>query len=153
MSLFRNQYLLFVLRIFLGGMFIYAALPKIMGPFDFAVAVYNYKLLPDVAVGPVAAGLPWLEVIMGALLVLGIRIRAASLTCTGLLVVFTLALLINTLRGINVDCGCFTSDRTIGWYAVAEDTLFTLLALWYFLRGENFWSVENRIVRNRRATT
>ena len=141
----ENKYLLLLVRIFLGGMFIYAAIPKIIDPFDFAIGVYNYKLLPGFAVGFVAASLPWLEIVAGTLLVLGIRIRASALAITGMLTVFTVVMLINTLRGIDVDCGCFTSDRFIGWQTVGEDAFFTLLAIWYFLFADNFFSLENMV--------
>lgn len=123
----------------------YAAIPKIMNPLDFAIDVYNYKMLPNFAVGLVAAALPWLEIVIGIFLLLGIRIRAASLAFTGMLTVFTLAIFINTLRGIDVDCGCFVSDRSIGWKSVAEDTLLTLLGVWCFLFANNFFDVENLV--------
>jgi len=132
-----------IVRLFLGALFIYAAVPKIMDPFAFAVDVYNYRLLPGFAVGLVAAALPWLELAAGCLLVLGVRVRAAAVIITCLLAVFTLAMLINTVRGIDVHCGCFTSDRAIGWRAVTEDTVFTLLGIWYITCGKNFFCLEN----------
>ena len=148
MSLLKNQPLLFLVRIFLGGMFIYAAAPKILDPFDFAVAVYNYKLLPGFAVGLVAAGLPFLELLAGIFLVLGVRVRASALAITGMLGFFTLAMLVNTLRGINVDCGCFTTDRAIGWWAVGEDLTFTLMGLWYLLCADDFLGLESLVKKN-----
>jgi uncharacterized membrane protein YphA (DoxX/SURF4 family) len=139
----RNQYLPALIRILLGGLFIYAAVPKILDPFNFAVAVYNYKMLPGFAVGLVAAALPWLELVIGILLVLGVRVQASSLICTGMLVVFTLAIFINTLRGIDVDCGCFSTDRSIGWAAVVEDSILTLLSIWCLLSVPTWLSLEN----------
>lgn len=143
MNPLRNQYLPALIRILLGALFIYAALPKILDPFNFAVAVYNYKMLPGFAVGLVAAALPWLELVIGILLVLGVRVQASSLICTGMLVVFTLAIFINTLRGIDVDCGCFSTDRSIGWAAVVEDSLLTLLSIWCLLSVPTWLSLEN----------
>ena len=150
MNLLKNQSLLVLLRFFLGAMFIYAAVPKIMAPFDFAVDVYNYKLLPGFAVGLVAAGLPWLEIVAGALLVLGIRVRACALVITGMLAAFTLAMFINTVRGIDVDCGCFATERSIGWMTVAEDGFFTLLGFWYFLCADKFFELKN-VLRKRKT--
>ncbi len=150
MNLLKNQKLLVLLRIFLGAMFIYASVPKIIDPFAFAVDVYNYKLLSGFAVGLVAAGLPWLESVAGTFLVLGIRVRACALVITGMLAAFTLAIFINTLRGIDVDCGCFATERSIGWMTVAEDSLFTLLGLWYVLCADNFFELENML---RKRTT
>ena len=147
MSLSWKSCLAVLVRIFLGGMFIYAAVPKIGDPFGFAVDVYNYRMLPDFAVGIVAAGLPWLELIVGACLVLGIRVRTTALLSMGMLGVFTLALFINTLRGINVDCGCFTADRSIGWRAVMEDMVFLLLSFWCFLSADTTGWVERVLLK------
>jgi len=105
-------------------------------------------LLPGFAVGLVAAALPWLELLIGILLVVGVRVQASTLICTGMLVVFTLAIFINTLRGIDVDCGCFSTDRSIGWAAVAEDSLLTLLSFWCLLFVPNRFSLE-RLFRRR----
>lgn len=129
------QRLLFVNRLLLGGLFIYAAVPKMLAPDAFAVAVYNYRLLPDGAIGIVAAGLPWIELVAGCMLVAGVRCRSACLVLTVLLGVFTAAMVINTLRGIDVECGCFTADRMIGWGAVAEDALLMMLGVWCLKKG------------------
>lgn len=129
------QRLLFANRLLLGGIFMYAAVPKILDPAAFAVAVYNYRLLPDETIGIVAAGLPWIELAGGCMLVAGVRCRSACLVLTVLLGAFTAAMLINTLRGIDVECGCFTADRMIGWGAVFEDALLTILGLWCLKKG------------------
>jgi len=142
MSPSRNRYLLAAARLFLGGMFVYAAVPKILDPFSFAVDVYNYKILPGFAVGLVAAMLPWLELTAGIMLVAGIRIRAAAFLVTAMLAVFTIAMLVNVVRGIDVDCGCFAADRSIGLISVAEDVVFTLLGAWFFLCGSEFFCIE-----------
>ncbi len=139
--------ILFGVRLFLGVLFIYAAVPKILDPYAFAVDVYNYRMLPGFAVGIVAAGLPWIELIAGILLVAGIRTRAACLVVTGLLGIFTLALIINTLRGIDVDCGCFSAERSIGWFSAAEDAVLTLLGVWYLAKADSFLCLENAFLK------
>ncbi|MFC1592259.1 MauE/DoxX family redox-associated membrane protein [Thermodesulfobacteriota bacterium] len=131
MSLLRNQYLLVLVRLLLGCLFVYAAIPKIADPFAFAVSVYNYKLLPGAGIGLVAAALPWLELVAGGCLIMGIRVRSAAVVITAMLGVFALALVVNTLRGIDVECGCFSTGRAIGWLAVAEDCALLLLGIWY----------------------
>ncbi len=139
----KSIYLSALLRVLLGALFVYAAVPKIADPFSFAVDVYNYRLLPGWAVGVVAAGLPWLELAAGACLLLGVRVRAAALLITGMLLLFTAAMLINTIRGLDVSCGCFTVDRTIGWSAVAEDAALTLCALWCLVKARHAFCLEN----------
>jgi uncharacterized membrane protein YphA (DoxX/SURF4 family) len=130
-----------VLRIVLGSVFIYASLDKIRHPDLFAEAVYNYQLLPDVTVNLVAILLPWLELLSGSLLVLGLWMEGSILILSGLMVVFIGALGINLARGLDVHCGCFITQSSdpITILTLFRDSLFLLLAfylLWlYQIRG------------------
>jgi uncharacterized membrane protein YphA (DoxX/SURF4 family) len=94
-------------RMLLGGVFIYAGVDKILRPDDFAGAVANYRILPDLLVNLVAVTLPLLELFLGGFLILGIWVPGAALTCNVLLGIFSLALAFNLLRGLDIDCGCF----------------------------------------------
>jgi len=142
MNVLKNRYLLFFVRIVLGGLFIYAAVPKIADPFLFSVQLYNYRLLPVPLVGLVAAVLPWVEFAAGMLLVVGFKPRAASCIVSCLLTIFTLALFINTLRGIDVECGCFAAERFIGWQSLVEDGLLTAVSFWYFICADSFLCIR-----------
>jgi len=124
----------FVLRIVLGCVFIYASLDKIRHPDFFAEAVYNYQLLPEVAVNLVAIWLPWLELLSGVLLILGLWVRGSVLVLSGLLLVFLGALGINLARGLDIHCGCFTtqSAHTMTVLDLFRDSLFLLLAFYLF---------------------
>jgi len=101
-------------RLILGGLFIYASIDKITHPQDFAYIVYNYKLLPDIFINLFAFILPWIEMISGIFLVTGIFRRASSLMLSFLLLVFIIAISANLARGLNFDCGCFTTVTTEG---------------------------------------
>ena len=67
-------------------------------------------------------------------------LRKRVLFTFGLLAVFTAAISINLLRGIDISCGCFTLDPDagpIGWWEVVRDIGFLALAgfvLWADLR-------------------
>ena len=123
-----------VARIVLGGVFIYASLDKISHPELFAEAVYNYQLSPEVAVNLVALCLPWLELLSGGLLVLGVWVRGSSLILGGLVVVFLAALVINLGRGLDIHCGCFTTQGSgpMTILTLFRDSLFLVLALFLF---------------------
>ena len=124
----------FVLRIVLGCIFIYASLDKINHPDLFAEAVYNYQLLPEMAVNLVAISLPWLELLSGILLVLGLWMGGSILILSGLMVVFIGALGINLARGLDVHCGCFITQSSdpITILTLFRDSLFLLLAFYLF---------------------
>ena len=58
-----------VLGVGLGAAFFYAGVQKYLAPDEFAEAILAYQLLPEALVGLAAAGLPWLELAVGLLLV------------------------------------------------------------------------------------
>ena len=133
-------------RLALGIIFVYASVDKILNPAAFAQAVYNYQILPDLFINLTAIVLPWTELLIGLCLILGLWLPGATFLITLLLITFFGALLFNTARGLNIDCGCFSttdgtlSDISMGWY-VLRDGVFLLLALYlfyhFFLKKDN----------------
>jgi putative oxidoreductase len=117
----------------LAGVLIAAALPKISNPDQFALAVYQYQLLPAMLVNLVAVYLPWLEISCAAALVaLPAARRGALLIVAGMLVVFTMAIAWVVIRGQAIPCGCFGGDDSsaAGWWSLARNCgLLALTAL------------------------
>jgi uncharacterized membrane protein YphA (DoxX/SURF4 family) len=99
-------------RIALGLVFIVAALPKLADPPGFAKAIWAYELFPAWSLNPLALTLPWLELLCGMALCLGVWTRAAALWVGALLLAFSLALTLNLARQHPVDCGCFGTTAT-----------------------------------------
>lgn len=120
------------LRLVLGLLFLYASYDKILHPQAFAQAVFNYQILPEAAVNLAALVLPWLELVLAVCLMLGVWLPGAAATATGLLAVFAGTLAFNLLRGLDVQCGCFSTDaaaRPADWWTVARDLAFLGLGL------------------------
>lgn len=134
---YQAKALAFLVRLALGIVFVYASVDKILNPAAFAQAVYNYQILPDLLINLTAIVLPWMELFLGFCLILGLWLPGATFLSTLLLITFFGALLFNTARGLNIDCGCFSttngtlSDISMGWY-VLRDGGFLLLALYLF---------------------
>ena len=95
----------------LAALFVVAGAAKIADPPGFAHEIHNYRLLPGAAVNALALVLPWLEVVTGLALFLGLARRAAATIQGVLLVVFIGALSINLARRHPVDCGCFGASN------------------------------------------
>ena len=111
-----------ICRLTLAIIFFYAGIEKIISPGDFAVAIYNYQLLPDGTINLLAIFLPWLEVLIAASLITGICIRGAALISALLFLTFATALTINLVRGLDISCGCFgASSGNISWLYLARD--------------------------------
>lgn len=104
----QNPWLELVARLILGATFIYASYPKILAPAEFAKLVYGYGLFPPGTINLIAIVIPFVELITGAALVIGIYPQSAALIINAMLVFFILIISINLIRGHEFDCGCFS---------------------------------------------
>lgn len=129
-----------ICRVILAVIFLLASVPKIIAPHEFAIAVFRYQLLPDAAINLMAIFLPWIELVAAIAILIPRTSAAAAAVVFGLLAVFTAAISIDLVRGIDISCGCFTLDPdagSIGWWEVVRDVGFLALAgfvLWADLR-------------------
>ena len=87
-----NSVLALVVRLYLGWVFVAASLHKIAHPEAFALDVATYQFLPIGAVNVFAIIVPWIEIVVGAFLIVGLRVRASALVVSGLMVSFMIAL-------------------------------------------------------------
>ena len=126
----RNKGVLLAFRLVLGGLFVYAGAVKVLEPLDFAQNVRNYQLVGQSLSFVAAIILPWLEILAGLALILGVWTRGAALVVTGLLVFFIVLTAVTMARGLDVDCGCFGSlSRKSGWGVILEDLGMLVLGL------------------------
>ncbi len=133
----RNKAVLLVFRIFLGGLFVYAGVVKVLEPLDFSQNIRNYQLVGQSLSFIAAIVLPWLEILAGAFLVAGIWKRGAALVISGLLVFFIALTVVTMVRGLDVDCGCFGAiDRKAGLSVILEDLGMLYLGLCVLFAGE-----------------
>ena len=100
-------------RVFLGGLFVYAGILKAMDPTALAEDIANYRMLPGQLVPLMTAVMPGVEIVVGALLVTGIFIRASATMAAIMLTAFTVALAQAATRGLNIECGCFGGTAPI----------------------------------------
>jgi uncharacterized membrane protein YphA (DoxX/SURF4 family) len=94
-------------QIALGAIFFAAALPKIADPPSFAHMIYNYRILPAPLVNITALTMPWLELLTGLALILGVWTRPARTIIAAMLLIFIVAIAFNLMRDNAIDCGCF----------------------------------------------
>jgi putative oxidoreductase len=107
----RYEWLTVRVQFVLAAFFVVAGISKIVDPPGFAHEIHNYKMMPGALVNAMALILPWLEVVTGAALFLGIVRRTATKILAVLLLVFIAALGVNLARGHPVDCGCFGTSK------------------------------------------
>ena len=95
------------LRLGIGVVLVYASIPKLAHPGQFADIVTNYRVLPALLVPWLALTLPWLELIIGVFLVLGVVTRAVAILSTAMFAAFTVGLVSAQVRHLDIACGCF----------------------------------------------
>ncbi|GAB4325842.1 MAG: DoxX family membrane protein [Candidatus Zixiibacteriota bacterium] len=160
MGLFKNDWVLLIVRVVVGGFFVYASLDKIAHPDAFAKIVYNYRILPGSLINIFAIFLPWLELLAGIALILGTRTVGAAAIISGLMVVFIIAATAAVARGIKIDCGCFTTSgngaRDVGLPLILQDLGLLALSLWVWILGAGRFALDavsksSRVVSHERV--
>lgn len=142
-------------QIALGAIFVVAALPKITDPPSFAHMIYNYRLLPGGLINITALIMPWVELLAGLALILGVWVRPARWIVGTMLVMFIIAIAINLARDNAIDCGCFdvsaanlTHEERIRdmWMVILRDIgmLLMVAQLWWAerVRGREVEELE-----------
>lgn len=107
-GLLADRLVQFAARLILGGVFVYAGLAKIASAREFARIVVNYQILPEKMAVYFAFVLPWIELALGLLLIIGFWVRKTVLALSFLLAMFASAVLIRYLNGSVGGCGCFS---------------------------------------------
>jgi uncharacterized membrane protein YphA (DoxX/SURF4 family) len=116
-------------RIILAGVFCYSGIVKLQSPLQFAAALAGYQLFPTGTILPLTRYLPWLELALAALLLIGWQLRFFAAATTALLSLFIIIMGITYVRGINADCGCFGFGEPISLLTLARDALFLIPAV------------------------
>ena len=134
-------------RLVLGGIFIYAGYAKVFLPNShfwpwfvlkfsisvnlahFATQVESYKLLPPAGVSFVSHTLPFVEMILGLLLLIGWRVRIWSVAVTLLMLGFLTMVTRAYLLHMDIDCGCFATPEPISLKKILEDGALAVLAV------------------------
>ncbi|MBF0120033.1 MAG: DoxX family membrane protein [Desulfobacterales bacterium] len=128
-----NKKTILAVRFILGILFIYASIDKIIHPKAFAQIVYNYQILPDILVNILAIILPWIEIITGIFLILGIWIHGAVLIINLLFLTFIIAIISSLARGLDINCGCFNTKKgSISLFDILRDLSFFSLSIYLF---------------------
>ena len=140
-------------RVVVGGLFTFAAYVKLSEPQNFLESVMAFKIfsgkpLPDHLANLATFALPWIELICGVLLVLGLYARSAAVVLSGLLVTFIVALVMVLQLPGPIECGCFGKFEVpcgaiVGPCHVARNSVLLGLTAMVLFAGPGRWSVDS----------
>jgi uncharacterized membrane protein YphA (DoxX/SURF4 family) len=138
-------------RLFLGGLLIYAGFTKLfipgMNPHPpigvalalFATQIDSFQLLPPWAVTRLAHTLPFVEIALGILLVIGWQLRIWASLASVLLLGFLGVVIRSYARGLQINCGCFGPGEALTIKTVLRDgalvAVSLLLTVFAFVEG------------------
>ncbi len=138
-----QPWLTLLARLILGGVILAAGLLKVTHPAKSAMAVRAYEVLPITIANFLGYALPWVEVGIALLLIIGVAVKPGAWAGGFLMVLFIIAISQAWARGLTIDCGCFggggqvAKGETKYLEEILRDTGLTLLALYLvkFPRG------------------
>lgn len=94
-------------RLILGGVLLAAGLLKYQHLDKSQMAVRAYEMLPIALANLLGIVLPFLEIAVGVLLVIGAAVRISAIVGGVLMGAFMIGIAQAWARGLSIDCGCF----------------------------------------------
>jgi len=156
------RYITLILRLFLALVFLVAGFSKVTQPWTFVHTVEGYNMLPTALARPFGLALPWIEVMLGIYLLIGLFIRITAVAVVALLAVFLVALAVQIGNGHTGNCGCvlginnplvtaFVGGNDIGIFDLVRDGLLLLFALALFVTPRPLLAVDALLHARRTA--
>lgn len=139
-----------VCRLVIGVIFLVSGLAKISDQVRFLLTLRAFRFFPDPLLPLASIVLPWLEFFLGLFVLIGLCLGTSALMVAALNLVFAAALLSVTVRGIEIDCGCFGLVADLlglpdqaDLKAVVRNVVFAAMSFCiYFGRGHAAWTLE-----------
>ena len=137
-------------RLALGGVLVVAGALKIPTPYKAAAAMRAYELLPNSLASVFGYILPWFEVGLGLLLILGVATRLSGLIGALLMLLFIGAISSAWARGLSIDCGCLGGGGEIDpketkyLEEIVRDIALALSGFYLYFRPHSRFALDNR---------
>ena len=140
-------------RLALGALFIFSGVVKLNDPQAFAFAIKGFKLVEShTLISQATFSIPWTEILIGVLLVLGLWTRAAAGAMLVMLVVFTGAVVSVIARDIDTTCGCFGKfmGSKIDGSTITRNAVLLLLTFAVFFNKGGWLTLDSRLKQRQR---
>jgi uncharacterized membrane protein YphA (DoxX/SURF4 family) len=137
-------------RLVLAGVWLWTGIAKMVQPGGARSAIIAYRVFPAWSVDVLGYALPAAEILLGALLLIGMFTRWASLATAVFMVGFMLGITSVWIRGYSIECGCgggggdVSEDGKVWRYTseLLRDFLFTGLAVWLVAWPRTKFSID-----------
>ncbi len=145
-----NKYLVFVLRLILGGIFLVSSLGKMVDIERYSVdAVYTFGILPMALARPFGLVMPFIELAVALGLLFGVLTRLSALGSGLMSLAFFIAKALVLSEGREIDCGCFGAVvETLASVTIYMDIpmlIFSLVVMLVPFGSRNWLGIGNRL--------
>lgn len=140
-----NDFLTLLIRLVVGIIFIYASYYKIIDPQSFAKSIWYYHLIPGSLINIIAIVLPWVELLAGIGLIIGVNYKGSVALVNLMTFVFIIALLSAIIRGVSIDCGCFKAaavSSESAWNTLKYDIGLIILTIYLYISRSKSWMLS-----------
>ena len=150
MNTIKSMNLPLIFRIILGVVFIYASYFKILDPISFSDNIHNYHITPTAIENLAALIIPWMELIVGVFLIIGVFLEGTISITIGMLIFFIFILSQAVFRGIDVHCGCFKTEADVGVTDLRFELIkhivedFVLLGMAYIVKMRDKFTLSSK---------
>lgn len=149
-----KEKLFFLMRVAAGVIFVYSGFEKLLSPYqNFLSVIYGYKVIGGSVAHAAAILVPWIELLAGLYLLLGLWTRLAAGILWGLNSIFIIAITQALIRKLPIqDCGCFgeASHKMPLQAVLAMDAaLWIVYALIFFFPNAAGWMGLDRLFKKR----
>ena len=143
--LLNNRFVGFGLRLIIGVVLVVAGIGKAPMQTEWVDTVLSYGILPDTLALWYAAALPWLEIVIGAGLILGLFTRIFSVAAMLVVISFIVGNAAALIYGFaSDDCGCFGEFIPINHvWSLVVDVLMLFGALLLFFQRRRFMALDS----------
>jgi len=139
----NNPILLLIFRLVVGFIFLSFGASKIGIADQFAADIAKYAIMPEFSLNIIAMVLPWLEIVVGILLILGVRLRASAIFSILLLLTFIAFVGFAMMMGFDINCGCSsTNPQKVGIPKLLENSGLMILSGVIFLFPNQKFTLE-----------
>lgn len=143
-----QPWLTLLVRLGLAGIFGVAGYLKVVDPAGAVQSVQAYQLFPPELAQIIGYALPFAELALALLLVIGLAPRLVAVASALVLLAFIGGIISAWAKGLSIDCGCFGTGGKVkpGEERYLEDILrdvgFLALAAWIYLWPRSKFSLD-----------
>ena len=121
-----------VLQTLLGVIILGSGVGKALDLHGFVVVLVTYRAFPNALLWPIAIGVTALEIVLGAWLFTGHRLKIMAMASIAMNAGYAIWMTISLLRGLDLkNCGCFGIffARPLTWQSPVEDLVMIALSV------------------------